>query len=172
MIIRIRLTAAAARLTVASASRPLVCSRSLSLAPSTPLRPTPAHLGSLARPLSTTSVRRHEKSPADEHRSKPSDASFKGKLPDIRYHYQPTRPRRRLNSAIDPITRYDHLIDTGVLKADEHQRTIIKKLQRLWTDLKDYEPGELPPQSEQIQPSFVSLFPSNLAGCRTHQERT
>lgn len=57
---------------------------------------------------------------------------------------------------LDPITRYDHLIETGVLKADSHQRTIIEKLQRLWGDLKDYDPGEIPSQTEEISPSFVS----------------
>lgn len=63
---------------------------------------------------------------------------------------------------VDPISRYDHLIETGVLKPDSHQRTIIEKLQRLWTDLKDYDPGEIPTQTEELSPSFVSsVLPDN-----------
>lgn len=56
---------------------------------------------------------------------------------------------------VDPIRRYEHLVETGGLRADPHQRTIIEKLQRLWTDLKDYDPGDIPNQSEEISPSFV-----------------
>lgn len=72
---------------------------------------------------------------------------------------------------VDPITRYEHLVATGVLKADDYQKGIIQKLQRLWTDLKDYDPGPLPPESTKSHPSFVSLNPSFSAAlsCPTKQ---
>lgn len=56
----------------------------------------------------------------------------------------------------DPITRYDHLVSAGTLRPDEHQRNIIQQLQRLWNDLKDYDPGPLPPESAPEPASFVS----------------
>ncbi|ORY21376.1 AFG1-like ATPase-domain-containing protein [Naematelia encephala] len=58
----------------------------------------------------------------------------------------------------DPLTRYDYLVEKGVLRADESQRDIIKHLQRLWTDLKDYDPGPLPDATTEIQPSFFGKF--------------
>ncbi|KAK1921004.1 putative ATPase [Papiliotrema laurentii] len=45
----------------------------------------------------------------------------------------------------DPLTRYDHLVSVGTLRPDDHQRGIISYLQRLWDDLKDYDPGPIPP---------------------------
>ncbi|WVQ80020.1 hypothetical protein IAT38_002121 [Cryptococcus sp. DSM 104549] len=59
----------------------------------------------------------------------------------------------------DPITRYDHLISDNVLRADPHQRQIIKRLQRLWDDLKDYDPGPVPaPAPEPSSSFFGKLF--------------
>ncbi|EIW68375.1 hypothetical protein TREMEDRAFT_44750 [Tremella mesenterica DSM 1558] len=58
----------------------------------------------------------------------------------------------------DPLTRYDHLVSTGVLKADPHQRLILMKLQRLWTDLRSYDPGPVPPQIDEIKPSYFGKF--------------
>lgn len=55
----------------------------------------------------------------------------------------------------DPVTRYEHLVSAGILKADEHQRSIIQHLQRLHTSLLDYDPGPLPPQMTEVTPSFV-----------------
>lgn len=61
-----------------------------------------------------------------------------------------------LRDTVDPITRYEHLINVGILRADPHQRTIIERLQRLHQDLVGYDPGEVPPQTEELTPSFVS----------------
>ncbi|WVR09343.1 hypothetical protein IAU60_006409 [Kwoniella sp. DSM 27419] len=47
----------------------------------------------------------------------------------------------------DPITRYDHLVEDGVLRADPYQRKIVDKLQRLWKDLEHYDPGDIPPET-------------------------
>lgn len=57
---------------------------------------------------------------------------------------------------LDPYTRYTYLVNTGVLRPDEHQKGIIKKLNRLYDDLVDYDPGTIPP-IESVEPSFVSM---------------
>ncbi|KAJ9104931.1 hypothetical protein QFC19_003726 [Naganishia cerealis] len=44
----------------------------------------------------------------------------------------------------DPISRYESLVENGVLRDDEHQRGIIGKLQVLHNDLKEYNPAEVP----------------------------
>lgn len=64
-------------------------------------------------------------------------------------------PRVQLTH-LDPYTRYTYLVNTGVLRPDEHQKGIIKKLNRLYDDLVDYDPGTIPP-IESVEPSFVSV---------------
>jgi protein AFG1 len=54
-------------------------------------------------------------------------------------------------------------VDTGLLKPDSHQQTIIQKLQRLWTELKTYDPGEISSGKEEIRPSFVCSLLSSHA---------
>ncbi|KIR54752.1 AFG1 family mitochondrial ATPase [Cryptococcus gattii Ru294] len=56
----------------------------------------------------------------------------------------------------DPVTRYEHLIKDKVLRSDSHQKAIIQKLQRLWDDLKDYDPGPVPAAAAQPPSSFFS----------------
>lgn len=57
----------------------------------------------------------------------------------------------------DPATRYEHLVKDKVLRSDSHQKAIIQKLQRLWDDLKDYDPGPVPAAAAQSSSSFVSI---------------
>lgn len=63
---------------------------------------------------------------------------------------------KRTELKTDPLTRYDHLVSVGALRSDDHQRTIIKHLQRLWEDLKDYDPGPLPPENAESSGGMVS----------------
>ncbi len=60
------------------------------------------------------------------------------------------------------MTRYEHLVSTHVLKEDSHQKGIITKLQRLWSELEHYEPGPVPPSSVEVTPSFVSAMPRSI----------
>lgn len=46
-----------------------------------------------------------------------------------------------------PIARYSHLVETGLLRDDEFQRSIIQKLQKLHDELKSYR-QKLPPKEE------------------------
>ncbi|CAG8571480.1 6861_t:CDS:2 [Acaulospora colombiana] len=65
----------------------------------------------------------------------------------------PERRRRRwlAPSEETPISKYEEMIENGILRPDEHQRTIIEKLQRLHDDLRDYEQ---PPVAEILQRMF------------------
>ncbi|WVO14581.1 hypothetical protein L204_102216 [Cryptococcus depauperatus] len=58
----------------------------------------------------------------------------------------------------DPLSRYEHLVEDRVLRPDDHQKEIIKHLQRLWDDLKDYDPGPVPPRSATAPSSASKLF--------------
>ncbi|KAK4687105.1 peroxisome-assembly ATPase, partial [Tremellales sp. Uapishka_1] len=58
----------------------------------------------------------------------------------------------------DPLTRYEYLVATNVLHADPHQKSIILKLQRLWTDLSTYDPGPVPSPSTELAPSFFGKW--------------
>jgi predicted ATPase len=89
-------------------------------------------------------------------RKREDEASHKGE--------SSSGPSVGVSLIVDPVTRYQYLVDTGVLKPDSHQATIIQKLQRLWTDLKTYDPGEISTQTEDISPSFVSVPPRRLEG--------
>lgn len=44
----------------------------------------------------------------------------------------------------DPLSRYESSVKNGVLRDDDHQRSIISKLQTLHDELKDYQPIEVP----------------------------
>jgi hypothetical protein len=44
----------------------------------------------------------------------------------------------------DPLSRYESSVKNGVLRDDEHQRSIISKLQKLHDELKGYRPVEVP----------------------------
>ncbi|GMK55647.1 hypothetical protein CspeluHIS016_0207030 [Cutaneotrichosporon spelunceum] len=57
----------------------------------------------------------------------------------------------------DPITRYEFLVNEGILKPDQHQREIVKKLMPLWERLETYDPGPLP-DAEEVEPSFFGKF--------------
>jgi len=41
------------------------------------------------------------------------------------------------------------------LRRDDHQKGIIRQLMRLYEDLKEYDPGPLPPAGDVVEPSFV-----------------
>ncbi|TXT09197.1 hypothetical protein VHUM_02671 [Vanrija humicola] len=58
----------------------------------------------------------------------------------------------------DPMTRYEYLVNEGILRADPHQKNMVKKLQRLWNDLKDYDPGEIPELKTEVEPSLFGKF--------------
>ncbi|ORX38251.1 AFG1-like ATPase-domain-containing protein [Kockovaella imperatae] len=67
----------------------------------------------------------------------------------------------------DPITRYRHLVDVKTLRPDPHQESIIQKLQRLWTDLKTYDPGPLPPETPEIKSGLFGRFFAGGSGQQT-----
>lgn len=54
------------------------------------------------------------------------------------------------------MTRYEFLVNEGILRPDDHQRQIVKKLMPLWEQLKDYDPGPMPEEDDGVSPSFVS----------------
>jgi hypothetical protein len=49
------------------------------------------------------------------------------------------------------------MVENGILRADEHQRTIIEKLQRLHDDLRDYEQPPVA-EIERHAPTFVRKY--------------
>nr|XP_018261787.1 AFG1 family mitochondrial ATPase [Kwoniella dejecticola CBS 10117]OBR83945.1 AFG1 family mitochondrial ATPase [Kwoniella dejecticola CBS 10117] len=59
------------------------------------------------------------------------------------------------------MTRYSHLVQDKVLRADESQKVIIGRLQRLWEDLEHYDPG---PIRDQPESSSGGGFLSKLFG--------
>ncbi|PVG03510.1 hypothetical protein CPB86DRAFT_779227 [Serendipita vermifera] len=72
----------------------------------------------------------------------------------------PERRRRRwvAPSEETPISKYEEMVKNGILRPDEHQKTIIEKLQRLHDDLRDYEQ---PPVAEIVRPTptfFQRMF--------------
>lgn len=54
------------------------------------------------------------------------------------------------------MTRYEYLVRTGVLRADPHQKEIIQRLQNFHEELRHYDPGPIPAEETQVEPSFVS----------------
>ncbi|WWC90416.1 uncharacterized protein L201_005351 [Kwoniella dendrophila CBS 6074] len=62
----------------------------------------------------------------------------------------------------DPMTRYTHLVQDNVLRADPSQKEIIGYLQRLWNDLEHYDPGPIPDEIKESSAGFFSrLFGSS-----------
>ena len=65
---------------------------------------------------------------------------------------------------LTPLQQYQKLIDSGVLRGDDHQTRIIQKLQDLHDELLNYDPPMIPYSSSEN--SFVSLLgpfsPPNL----------
>lgn len=64
-------------------------------------------------------------------------------------------PQRQANSssqdaALTPLEQYKKLVDSGVLRADDHQTRIIQKLQRLHDDLATYEPPQIDTSSSSL----------------------
>ncbi|WWC71281.1 uncharacterized protein I206_105234 [Kwoniella pini CBS 10737] len=94
-----------------------------------PFKSTIPHEPSIARrKLHSTSRRR------DDHVSPPHNLSI---------HAAEAKA-----SFSDPMTRYSHLVQDNVLRADENQKVIIGKLQRLWEDLEHYDPGPIRDEPE------------------------
>lgn len=62
-------------------------------------------------------------------------------------------------AASDPISRYESLVRTGVLRDDPYQRGIIERLQRLHAQLRGYVPDDVPSPgaSGWVSPVFLSL---------------
>lgn len=60
-----------------------------------------------------------------------------------------------------PLTEYQKLIDTGVLRGDDHQTRIIQKLQDLHDKLVDYNPPKIPDiqQSNSLVRLSISSSP-------------
>ena len=54
------------------------------------------------------------------------------------------------DAALTPLEQYKKLVDSGVLRADEHQTRIIQKLQRLHDDLATYEPPQIDTSSSSL----------------------
>lgn len=61
-------------------------------------------------------------------------------------------------TVLTPLDQYHRLVESGALRADDHQTRIIKRLQRLHDELATYDPPQLPNSS----PSF-SLVRGNIA---------
>lgn len=59
---------------------------------------------------------------------------------------------------LTPLRQYQKLIDSGVLRGDDHQTRIIQKLQDLHDELLNYDPPMIPYSSSEN--SFVSLLDS------------
>ncbi|TFK20359.1 AFG1 family mitochondrial ATPase [Coprinopsis marcescibilis] len=57
-------------------------------------------------------------------------------------------PKQSILRDVTPLRQYEKLIDTGVLRGDDHQTRIIQKLQNLHTQLLDYEPQPIPDEAQ------------------------
>ena len=53
-------------------------------------------------------------------------------------------------TALTPLEQYRRLVDSGALKADEHQTRIIQRLQRLRDDLVTYDPPPIPSSTPSL----------------------
>ncbi|SPO34955.1 related to AFG1 - ATPase family gene [Pseudozyma flocculosa] len=58
----------------------------------------------------------------------------------------------------DPTTRYQALVDSGVLRDDAHQRSIVEVLQGLHDELRTYKQGPVPDPDEAIKPKSRGLL--------------
>lgn len=70
--------------------------------------------------------------------------------------WSPTPSRHE--DSLPPLQHYHKLIETGVLRGDEHQTRIIKKLQKLYDDLTAYNPPPLPQSSSSSASMFSRIF--------------
>lgn len=66
-----------------------------------------------------------------------------------------------------PVEMYDQLVSEGKVNSDEHQRTIIARLQRIWMELKSYHPDvkAISSTEEKSQPhGWMSKLTSIVGG--------
>lgn len=56
------------------------------------------------------------------------------------------------SKAVTPTERYGELIDSGILRPDDHQRTLIKVLQTMHDELKFYKQRPVPDPEAHLQP--------------------
>ncbi|KAN0066545.1 ATPase [Thecaphora frezii] len=61
-------------------------------------------------------------------------------------------------SSVDPTQRYQSLVDSGVLRDDDHQRSIVKVLQQLHDELKAYQQAPVPDPEEAVTPKPRGLL--------------
>lgn len=69
------------------------------------------------------------------------------------------KPDVKLTHAIassSPLSRYHKLVESGVLRYDQHQERIIGKLQKLHDEIAHYHPAPIP--HEPPRTSLVSSF--------------
>ncbi|KAF5387890.1 hypothetical protein D9615_000629 [Tricholomella constricta] len=106
-------------------------------------------ISTLSAPRVTRSSRRFNSSLAVEPNSSSRNVEhslFGAPASNMSNHRpQPTRKE----STITPMSEYEKLIETGVLRGDEHQTRIIQKLQDLHDKLVDYNPPKIP----EVSPS-------------------
>lgn len=55
-----------------------------------------------------------------------------------------------------PTSLYEDRVRNGILRDDEHQRGIVKVLQRMWDELADYDPPDVP-EPKVEKPSVVRV---------------
>ena len=65
---------------------------------------------------------------------------------------------------VTPTERYQALVDSGVLRDDDHQRNIIKVLQNLHDELATYKQAPVPDPEEALKPKAKGLV--SLTCCR------
>ncbi|KAI0340917.1 AFG1-like ATPase [Trametopsis cervina] len=58
--------------------------------------------------------------------------------------------RRPKSAALTPLEQYHRLVESGALRADDHQTRIIKGLQRLHDDLATYDPPPIPSSTPSL----------------------
>lgn len=108
----------------------------------------------------STDRKRQNSSLAIEHGapSDISDALFLGKRKEPRTPPLPLAYKPRTTS---PLEQYYKLVETGTLKADDHQTRIIERLQRLHDDLLHHNPLPIPSASTSASSLFGRLFSSS-----------
>jgi hypothetical protein len=60
-----------------------------------------------------------------------------------------------------PLFLWEHLVNTGKIKRDAHQRTIVKQLQDLYNSIQDYQPKRIEFSKEETSfvPQVKTIFP-------------
>ncbi|KAG8873763.1 hypothetical protein FRB97_006446 [Tulasnella sp. 331] len=75
---------------------------------------------------------------------------------------QDTSSKSRSSSYPTPMSRYQELIDKGILRKDDYQEHIIEHIQRLHDQVANYHPPPVPPPPETPKTSvFSKLFASS-----------